>query len=108
MFELAHNGTLFLDEIGDMPLILQARLLRTLQEKTVMRLGGENVINVNVRIICATNKDLKELVAQNKFRNDLYYRISVLPLSIPPLRERKDDIMILADSFKKNTMQAFD
>ena len=107
MFELAHNGTLFLDEIGDMPLILQARLLRTLQEKTVMRLGGENVINVNVRIICATNKDLKELVAQNKFRNDLYYRISVLPLSIPPLRERKDDIMILADSFKKEYDASF-
>lgn len=100
LFELAHNGTLFLDEIGDMPLILQARLLRTLQEKTVMRIGSESVINVNVRVICATNKDLKELVKQNLFRNDLYFRISVLPLNIPPLRERKGDIFILAQAFK--------
>lgn len=101
LFELAHNGTLFLDEIGDMPLIVQSKLLRTLQEKTVMRIGGESVINVNVRIICATNKDLKELVKQNKFRNDLYYRVNVLPVSIPPLRERKEDILILAEAFKK-------
>ena len=97
LFELAHNGTLFLDEIGDMPLLLQARLLRTLQEKTVMRIGGESIINVNVRIICATNRDLKKLVNQGLFRKDLYFRISVLPLSIPPLRERPGDIPALTE-----------
>ncbi|HML36483.1 MAG TPA: sigma 54-interacting transcriptional regulator [Bacillota bacterium] len=101
LFELAHNGTLFLDEIGDMPLLLQARLLRTLQEKTVMRIGGESVINVNVRIICATNRDLKKLVNQGLFRKDLYFRISVLPLVIPPLRERTEDIPILVQKFMK-------
>ncbi|MFT5873292.1 MAG: transcriptional regulator with PAS, ATPase and Fis domain [Clostridium sp.] len=101
LFELAHNGTLFLDEIGDMPLNLQARLLRVLQEKTVMRVGGDSIMNVNVRIICATNKNLKKLIIQNKFRNDLYYRISVLPLNIPPLREHKDDILVLTEAFKK-------
>jgi transcriptional regulator with PAS, ATPase and Fis domain len=101
LFELAHNGTMFLDEIGDMPLQLQVRLLRALQEKTIMHIGGDNVINVNVRIICATNKNLLELVEQNKFRIDLYYRISVLPLNIPPLRERDGDIDILIEAFKK-------
>ncbi len=102
LFELAHNGTLFLDEIGDMPMTLQARLLRVLQEKTVMRIGGDTVINVNVRIVCATNKELRVMVNQNKFRNDLYFRISVLPLNLPPLRERKHDILLIVDAFKKN------
>ena len=101
LFELAHNGTMFLDEIGDMPLQLQVRLLRVLQEKTIMHIGGDSVINVNVRIICATNKNLLGLVKQNKFRIDLYYRISVLPINIPPLRDREGDIAILTEAFKK-------
>lgn len=101
LFELAHNGTMFLDEIGDMPLQLQVRLLRVLQEKTIMHIGGDSIINVNVRIICATNKNLLEMVRQNKFRIDLYYRINVLPLNIPPLRERDGDIDVLTEAFKK-------
>lgn len=102
LFELAHMGTLFLDEIGEMPLALQARLLRVLQEKEVMRIGGDRVINVNVRIIAATNRDLKIMVEEGKFRKDLYFRLNVLPLKIPSLRERKEDILLLIDEFKKN------
>ncbi|MCM1989967.1 sigma-54 interaction domain-containing protein [Oceanirhabdus seepicola] len=97
VFELAQYGTIFLDEIGDMPLALQARLLRVLQEKQIMRIGSDRVIDIDVRIIAATNKNLKELVRESKFREDLYYRINVLPVSIPPLRERKEDII---DMFK--------
>ncbi len=101
LFELAHNGTLFLDEIGEMPVKLQARLLRVLQEKEVMRIGGDSLIKIDVRIIAATNRDLKELVSKGQFRKDLYYRLNVLPLKIPPLRDRKEDIFILTDEFKK-------
>jgi transcriptional regulator of acetoin/glycerol metabolism len=98
-FELANNGTLFLDEIGDMPLDLQLLLLRVLQERVIVRLGGRQEIPVDVRIIAATNKDIRELVKQKLFRQDLYYRLNVISLILPPLRERKEDIAILAKYF---------
>ena len=96
LIERANHGTLFLDEIGDMSLNVQAKLLRVLEEGTFMRLGGTRVISVDVRIIAATNKDLKELIAAGKFREDLYYRLAVVPLRIHALRERKEDIVPLA------------
>jgi sigma-54 dependent transcriptional regulator, acetoin dehydrogenase operon transcriptional activator AcoR len=99
LFELAHNGTIFLDEIGDASLSLQILLLRVLQEQQVMRVGGRRIIPVNVRIIAATNKDLKKLVDEGKFREDLYYRLFVLPLRIPPLRERREDLPLLINNF---------
>lgn len=92
-FELAHKGTIFLDEIGEMPLQLQSKLLRVLEERKVMRVGGNRNIDVDVRIISATNKNLFEMVDRGEFREDLYYRLNVLPLSIPPLRERKEDVL---------------
>ncbi|HHY70297.1 MAG TPA: sigma 54-interacting transcriptional regulator, partial [Thermoanaerobacterales bacterium] len=92
LFELAHNGTIFLDEIGELPLKLQARLLRVLQEKAIIRVGGDRVIPINVRIIAATHRNLEESVNKGTFRQDLYYRLNVLRVSLPPLRERKDDI----------------
>lgn len=92
MFEMAHEGTLFLDEVGDIPSSLQVRLLRVLQEKEVMRLGGQRIIPVNVRVVSATNKDLKASIKQKQFREDLYYRLNALKITIPPLRERKEDI----------------
>lgn len=95
LFEMAHEGTLFLDEIGDLPLSLQARLLRVLQEQEVMRIGGQKIIPVNVRIVSATNKDLREYAAQNRFRQDLYYRLNILQIKTHPLRERKEDIIPL-------------
>lgn len=95
LFELAHNGTLFLDEIGEIPLSLQSRLLRVLQEKEVMRLGGDKIIPVNTRVICATNKNLLKKVKEGTFREDLYYRINILKLSIPPLKERREDIPLI-------------
>ncbi len=98
-FERADTGTLFLDEIGEMPLILQAKLLRIIQEQTFERVGGSTELTVDVRIITATNKDLKEEVAKKKFREDLYYRLNVLNIHIPPLRERMDDIPLLAAHF---------
>ncbi|MGB9720529.1 MAG: sigma-54-dependent transcriptional regulator [bacterium] len=100
-FELANKGTIFLDEIGDLGLDLQAKLLRVLQEKTFERLGGTVSIKVDVRIIAASNKDLNTLVNEKKFREDLYYRLSVFPITIPPLRERKGDIPLLVDHFLK-------
>lgn len=99
LFELAHNGTIFLDEISEMPLTLQARLLRVLQERKVMRLGSDQIIPIDVRVISATNKRLKDLVAKNKIRDDLFYRLDVLTIVVPPLRERKDDIYELAKEF---------
>lgn len=98
-FELADGGTLFLDEIGDMNLNIQAKLLRVLQEKEIVRVGGKNTIPVDVRVICATNRDIEQMVKDNLFRQDLYYRLNVLSMEIPPLRERKEDIPILADKF---------
>jgi transcriptional regulator with PAS, ATPase and Fis domain len=92
LFELAHNGTLFLDEIGEMPLTLQARLLRVLQEKSIMRVGGDRVISINTRIISATHRDLKKAVEEGKFRKDLYYRLNVLNITVPSLSERMGDI----------------
>ncbi|MFO7448240.1 MAG: sigma 54-interacting transcriptional regulator [Ignavibacteriaceae bacterium] len=98
-FELANNSTLFLDEIGEMPLELQVKLLRAIQEKEIERLGGKETINVDVRIIAATNRDLFKEVEEGNFRSDLYYRLNVFPITIPPLRERKDDIPELAQYF---------
>lgn len=91
-FELANDGTLFLDEIGDMPLHLQAKLLRAIEERQVDRLGGRKPVSVNIRVIAATNKDLRKMAASGEFRPDLYYRLAVIPISIPPLREHKEDI----------------
>lgn len=98
-FEIAEGGTIFLDEIGDMDIALQAKLLRVLQQKTFERLGGTKVITVNVRVIAATNMDLNELIKKKQFREDLFYRLSVFPITIPPLRERPDDIHPLAEYF---------
>ncbi len=95
-FEYASNGTLFLDEIGEMPLHLQVKILRALQEKEVQRLGGHTPIKVNVRVVAATNKDLEQEVRNGTFREDLYYRLSVIPIHLPPLRERGNDILALA------------
>lgn len=100
-FELANGGTLFLDEIGEMPLEMQVNLLRVLQEGIVTRVGGNKYIPVNVRIIAATHKDLRKEVARGTFRQDLYYRLSVIPIIIPPLRERKEDIKLLVQHFLK-------
>ena len=101
-FELANNGTLFLDEIGDMSLSAQAKVLRALQENKITRVGGESEINVNVRIIAATNKNLKEEIQKGNFREDLYHRLSVIIINVPPLRERLDDIPELVRYFVEN------
>lgn len=97
-FELANKGVIFLDEIGDMPLYLQVKLLRVLQEKTIVRIGSNKLVSLDLRVIAATNKDLKELVRRGKFREDLYYRLNVIPIEIPPLRERKGDLELLLNS----------
>ncbi len=98
-FELANGGTLFLDEVGDMSLSAQAKVLRALQENKIMRVGGEKEISVDVRVIAATNKDLKSEIKAGRFREDLYHRLSVIVFVVPPLRERKDDIKLLANHF---------
>ncbi len=98
-FEQAHKGTIFLDEIGDMPISLQAKLLRVLQEREFQRLGSSETIHVDVRVIAATHADLKSLIQQGKFREDLYYRLSVVPIVMPPLRERETDIALLIRHF---------
>jgi formate hydrogenlyase transcriptional activator len=98
-FQLADRGTLFLDEIGDMPLELQPKLLRALQEQRFERLGGNQTIQVNVRVIAATNQDLWSMVQERRFRADLYYRLNVFPMTLPPLRERRADIPVLATHF---------
>lgn len=99
VFEQADGGTLFLDEIGEMPLAMQVRLLRVIQERYIIRVGGETQIPVNLRLVCATHRDLKQMVEQGTFREDLFYRINVIQLKIPPLRERKEDILWCADLF---------
>ena len=98
-FELADTGTLFLDEIGDMPFDMQVKLLRVLQSGEIQRVGGLRTVPVDLRIISATNKDLKQAIAQHQFRADLYYRISTLSILVPPLRERAEDILPLAEHF---------
>ncbi|WP_073007962.1 sigma-54 interaction domain-containing protein [Clostridium amylolyticum] len=98
-FQLAEGGTIFLDEIAEMPLHMQVKLLRVLQEKEVMPIGGKSPIPINVRVVCATCRNLEEMVAEGKFREDLYYRLNVLTLDIPPLRERAKDIPLLAERF---------
>jgi Nif-specific regulatory protein len=98
-FETADKGTIFLDEIGDLPLSVQTKLLRVLQEKTFERVGGNTTMKVDVRIVTATNKNLETLIDEKKFREDLYYRLNVFPIVVPPLRERKTDIMLLANYF---------
>ncbi len=101
LFESADKGTLFLDEIGEMSLSMQVKLLRVLQEKKIRRVGGTDEIPVDVRVIAATNKNLQKLIAGNRFREDLYYRVSVIPLELPPLRDRREDISLLAEHFLK-------
>jgi transcriptional regulator with GAF, ATPase, and Fis domain len=98
-FERAAGGTIFLDEIGEMPFDLQSKLLRVLQEKEIERVGGSNTIRTDVRIIAATNRNPEQEVAEGRFRMDLYYRLNVFPIQLPPLRERKDDLLLLAEHF---------
>ena len=98
-FELADGGTLFLDEIGDVPMSMQVKLLRALQEQEFERVGGESTIKVDVRVVSATNKDLDAEVASGRFRQDLYYRLHIIPVSLPPLRERRDDVALLVSHF---------
>jgi sigma-54 dependent transcriptional regulator, acetoin dehydrogenase operon transcriptional activator AcoR len=106
-FELAKGGTLFLDEIGDMPLYLQAKLLRVLQERRIERVGGTKSIEVDVRIIAATHKDLESMIANNQFREDLYFRLNVIPLYVPPLRERKEDLYELIQYYMNKFCKRF-
>jgi DNA-binding NtrC family response regulator len=107
LFEVADGGTLFLDEIGEMDLRLQAKLLRALEEKTFRRVGGTRDINVDVRLLAATNVHLEERVKEGIFREDLFYRLSVIPVRVPPLRERKGDVLLLADTFLKRYNHEF-
>ncbi len=106
-FELANGGTLFLDEIGDISLPVQVRLLRVLQERAFERVGGHETITVNVRVIAATSRNLEKIMTEDRFREDLYYRLNVFPIHLPPLRERRPDIVLLADSFVKKYSEAY-
>jgi two-component system response regulator PilR (NtrC family) len=101
LFEVADEGTIFLDEISELPLLMQVKLLRVLQDKEFKRVGGTEDIRVDVRIISATNKDLEEAVKEKRFREDLFYRLNVIQIKLPPLRDRKEDVQILASHFLK-------
>lgn len=107
IFEMAKGGTIFLDEIGDLPPVLQVKLLRVVQEKTFRRIGGAEDITVDVRIVSATNQDLKERVKKGEFREDLYYRLNVIPVQLPPLRERREDIPLLINTFIEKYAKMF-
>ncbi len=107
LFEAASGGTIFLDEIGDMPLALQSKLLRALENREIRRLGGVKTIPIDVRIVCATNVDLQAMVREKRFREDLYYRLSVFPLQLPPLRERQEDILPLAEHFLQSLNEKY-
>lgn len=106
-FELADGGTIFLDEIGEMPPILQVKLLRVIQERSFERIGGAKTVNVDVRIVAATNRNLDEAVKEGRFREDLFYRLNVIPIEIPPLRERKEDIPLLCAFFVEKHAKRF-
>lgn len=106
LFEVANSGTIFLDEIGEMSVSMQVKLLRVLQERTIRAVGGTQETPIDVRVIAATNKDLRQMVAANTFREDLYYRVSVIPINVPPLRERRDDVELLANHFLKKYANA--
>jgi len=105
--ERARNGILFLDEVGELPMLMQVKLLRLIQERTFTRVGGETAIKTGARIICATNTNLEAAVAAGRFRQDLYYRINVIPVVIPPLRDRSDDILPLAHGFLRDFAKEF-
>src|SRR5205823_6884555 len=115
LFEVADQGTIFLDEISEMSLTMQVKILRVLQERCVRPVGGSDEIAIDVRVIAATNRDLDKLVAENTFREDLYYRLSVIPVCVPPLRERREDVPLLVNHFLKkyqpaagkNTLRAY-
>jgi two-component system nitrogen regulation response regulator NtrX len=104
-FELAHNGTLFLDEVADMPLETQGKIVRVLQDQTFERVGGGTRVQVDVRVVAATNRGLAEEMAQGKFREDLFYRLNVVPITVPPLRERREDIPVLIDHFMQRASE---
>jgi len=106
-FELAEGGTIFLDEIGDMSLSAQAKVLRALQENKIARVGGDKEITVNVRVVAATNKDLKKEIVEHRFREDLYHRLSVIVIKVPPLNERKEDIPLLVDKFLEDIAEEY-
>jgi two-component system NtrC family response regulator len=106
-FELANGGTLFLDEIGEMPYGVQAKLLRALQEKEIRRLGSSKAIKIDIRVVSATNANLHDKIAKGEFREDLYYRLNTIPINIPPLRERKDEILEIADAITKESCKKY-
>ncbi|MDH3359546.1 MAG: sigma-54 dependent transcriptional regulator, partial [Desulfobulbaceae bacterium] len=107
LFEIANNGSAFLDEIGELTPIIQTKLLRILQEREFKRVGGTDTIKVNVRVISATNRDLEDEIMEGRFREDLFYRLAVVPIRVPPLRERKGDVPLLVDHFLKKYSKVF-